>query len=162
LQLEEEVRAVIENEELLRVMYLSGTVSIPPRLPDVADISFAKLGTEKMVVATQRISPKLIIKRSFSRYDVKSIFVPIDSERPDLDKGEWFEGDKLDDKINKEQGGKGIIYVLENAQSILELQAGLTAAESAEYYPPLPDDRSVNHYNMDADGAGKKAGCYLG
>jgi hypothetical protein len=46
---------------------------------------------------------------------------------------------------------KGIVYVRENASSMLELQAGLTAAESAEYYPPLPDDRSVNHYNMDAD-----------
>ncbi len=145
-------------------MYLSGTISIPPRLPDVAEISFTSIGKKDIVVATQKLSPKLVIKRSFFLNDVASVFLPQNCDRVDLAKGEWLEDKTLaaraEDSLDKAPV-KGIVYVRENASSMLELQAGLTAAESAEYYPPLPDDRSVDHYNMDADLYGRfgKPGC---
>jgi len=143
------------SKEQLRLMYLSGTVTIPPRLPDVAEIAFRSLGKKDVVIATQKISPKLIIKRTFFLADVTAIFLPTSFDAVDLTDGEWLEGKTLvgraDASLDKE-AVKGIVYVRENAQSILELQAGLTAAESAEYYPPLPEDRSVNHYDMDGGG----------
>lgn len=148
--------------EQLRQFYLSGTVSIPPRFPDLAKISFEG-GTSRrsqvFVVATQSISPKLTIKRSFFAQDVSSLFIPDETTNVDFERGTWFEGIELEDKIflSLDKTEIGIIYVRENAQSVLEMQAGLTAAESAEYYPPLPDDRSVNHYNMGS--MGKSAGC---
>jgi hypothetical protein len=135
-------------------MNLSGTVTIPPRLPDVAEISFTIIGKKEVVVVTQKLSPKLVIKRTFFLSDVASVFLPQNCESVDLTRGEWFEDKVLAAKAEynlDKDPVKGIVYVRENAPSMLEVQAGMTAAESAEYYPPLPDDRSVNHYDMDGD-----------
>ncbi len=147
----------------LDVMYRSGTVSIPPRLPAVAEISFASVGKKKsdkrdIVIATQRVSPKLVITRTFFADDVMSMFVPTDPKNVDMKTGKWYDGptemcEQAGDRMKKGPV-KAVIYVRENAQSKLEVEAGLTAAESAEYYPPLPDDRSANHYSM-----GVTAGC---
>jgi hypothetical protein len=144
------------SEEQLRAMYLSGTVSIPPRFPDVADITFRSVmsgkKTRTLVVATQMISAKVTIKRTFFVEDVTCIFLPTDCSAVDLQCGEWVDGDEVGLKARAcvdQDAIQGILYVREHAQSLLEVQAGLTAAESAEYYPPLPDDRSVNHYRMD-------------
>ena len=30
----------------------------------------------------------------------------------------------------------------------MQVEVGMTAAESVDYYPPLPDDRTVDHYAM--------------
>ena len=156
-----------QGDDRLRSMFLSGTVSIPPRFPDIADISFAYIGEKSPMLAvevTSELSAKLTIKRTFFIEDVTCIFVPDDEAVVDLKKGKWYQGEEVS---NKAAGGtgktamKGIVYVRENAQSLLDVQAGLTAAESAEYYPPLPDDRSVNHYCMDKGAGGEvyRAGC---
>ena len=156
-----------EIKDQLRLMYLSGTVTIPPRLPDVADVTFTVLGKKDVIVATQKLSPKLVVKRTFFKADVASIFIPSDPDNIDMTKGEWLEDKVLSKRVDEcldKDPFKGIVYVRENAQSILELQAGMTAAESAEYYPPLPDDRSVNHYDMDSDqgfyGRHGRPGCF--
>lgn len=151
------------TEQQLRLMYLAGTVSIPPRFPDLADITFGKqdkLNGRVFVTATQTLSPKLVIKRSFFADDVTSIFVPCDASAVDFDNGGWFEGDLLANKVYQliNKGSlRGIVYVREDAQSMLHMEAGLTAAESAQYYPPLPEDRSIDHYSMNP--AGRRAGC---
>ena len=147
-----------KNEQQLRAMYLSGTVSIPPRFPDVAEISFSRIeknNGQVFIVATQRLSPKLAITRTFFAEDVMSLFIPADSNQVNLEDGTWLESDALAEKVYQLMGKcplKGIIYVREHAQSMLELEAGLTAAESAQYYPPLPEDRSVDHYSMNPIG----------
>ncbi|TWT66409.1 hypothetical protein [Allorhodopirellula solitaria] len=152
-----------KTEQQMRAMYLSGTVSIPPRFPDLAEISFSRNDSREgpvFVTATQRLSPKLVIKRSFFAPDVTSLFIPNDTNQVDLEQGTWLEGEVLAEKAYDllEKGTvTGIIYVREFAQSILEMEAGLTAAESAQYYPPLPDDRSVDHYCMHPEGV--SAGC---
>lgn len=135
-------------------MFLSGTVSIPPRSPDVADISHSRNQGESgpfFVTATQQLSPKVVIRRTFFVQDVMSLFIPRDAKQVDFEKGTWLQGDGLANQLSSlldQAPIKGIIYVREFAQSILEMEAGLTAAESAQYYPPLPDDRSVDHYSM--------------
>ena len=145
-------------------MYLSGTVSIPPRFPDVAEITFSRNDSRNglvFITATQRMSPKVLIKRSFFAADVSSLFIPDDAKQVDLEQGTWFEGELLADKVYDlldKAPVTGIIYVREHAQSILEMEAGLTAAESAQYYPPLPEDRSVDHYCMSTKGV--SAGCW--
>ncbi|MEZ6125100.1 MAG: hypothetical protein R3C49_18290 [Planctomycetaceae bacterium] len=144
------------SEERLRIMLLSGTVTIPPRLPDLADISFKSLGSRIVVEATQVVSPRTTIRRTFFPEDVMAVFVPDDSTAVDLTQGEFLTGDKLDSKalsLLDKCSIQGIVYVREHAQSLLELSAGLTAAESAEFYPPLPTDRSVNHYDMNPGGS---------
>lgn len=151
-------------------MYLSGTVSIPPQFPQLAEISFAYEGAksdELVVEAVVVVSPKLTIKRSFFVDDVCGIFEPNDPNCVDLKDGSWFAGANVKTKARSHASGdpgerkkiRGILYVREHAQSLLEVHAGLTAAESAEYYPPLPDDRSVNHYEMGIGPAVLSAGC---
>ncbi len=143
-----------KTEQQMRAMYMAGTVSIPPRFPDVAEITFTRNDSRNepiFITASQRLSPRVIIKRSFFAQDVMSLFVPHDAKRVDLEKGTWFEDDLLKQKVSDlldKSAVTGILYVREAAQSILEMEAGLTAAESAQYYPPLPEDRSVDHYCM--------------
>lgn len=153
-----------KSPEQIRSMALSGTISIPPRFPELATISFERCdgGTYPMlVVAYQKLSPKLSIKRTFFPSDVKCLFVPKSTKNIDFEQGEWFEGSQLSKKaqlmldLTKVEG---ILFVREQGQSLLEMEAGMTAAESAEFYPPLPDDRSVNHYNMEPPG--NSAGCH--
>ena len=149
-----------QTDERLKSMYLSGTVSIPPRFPELGDITFSFLGTKApqlLVEVTSVLSPKLTIKRSFFADDVSCIFEPDDTGSVDLNSGKWYNAPEVRSKatagLNK-PAIKGIVYVRENAPSLLDVQAGLTAAESAEYYPPLPDDRSVNHYSMEKNTSG--------
>ena len=156
--------------EQLRSMYLSGTVSIPPRFPELAEISFSFEGAkadELVVDAVVVLSPKLTLKRSFFVADVSGIFEPNDPNCVDLKDGTWYAGTDVKAKARSSASSdpsnrktiQGILYVREHAQSLLEVQAGLTAAESAEYYPPLPDDRSVNHYDMEKGSVPLRAGC---
>lgn len=146
-----------EMQDQLRVMHLSGTVSIPPRFPDLADIALIVLDESQqetvLLEARQQLSPKLVIKRSFFFEDVAAVFVPHDASNVDLKSGQWYHGRGLRPDLFSEFGEpvRGIIYVRESAQSMLQVEAGLTAAESAEYYPPLAPDRSVNHYSMFSD-----------
>lgn len=145
----------------LQKMYLAGTVTVPPRLPGVSQLTFEVSGKAfsqiTLVKATQEISPKVTITRTFFLEDVKAIFVPDAGQRCDLKNGQWFAGPKaVSGKVEQfvgKDGFDGVIFVREDAQSLLETKAGLTAAENAEYYPPLPEDRSVSNYNL------KKVGC---
>lgn len=156
---------MLKSQEQLRSMYLSGTVSIPPHFPELAEISFGfggKTSPQFLVEATVDVSSKLTIKRTFFVDDVTCIFEPDDSTHVDLKKGKWYAGPHVEAlaSTNANRGAiQGILYVRENAQSLLEVQAGLTAAESAEYYLPLPDDRSVNHYEMGKGCGAIRAGC---
>jgi len=160
-----EDKDVSKTESQLRAMYLSGTVSIPPKSPDVAEISFSRVqkrSGQVFVTVTQRMSAKLVIKRSFFAEDMMSLFIPSSPKQVDLNEGTWLEADELAEKIYQLMGksvASGIIYVREHAQSMLELEAGMTAAESAQYYPPLPDDRSVDHYSMNSP-RGLSAACH--
>jgi hypothetical protein len=88
--------------------------------------------------------------------DVAAVFVPDDPDCVDLRKGKWLLGDEISTiGILSGKGASvvGIAYVREQASTLLNVEIGMTAAESAEYYPPLPDDRSVNHYRFENPGS---------
>ncbi len=144
----------------LRKMYLAGTISIPPSLPAKAAITVHSKGPfNKQILllkATQEISQQVSVARTFFSKDVKAIFIP-QGNRCDLQNGEWHLGTvEVGDFIIqhlKSDGFEGVLFVTENAQSLLETKAGLTAAENAEYYPPMPQDRARNDYDL------KRVGC---
>lgn len=133
-------------------MYLAGTVAIPS-LPAKALLTFEKQGNGRdgffLVRAEQNLSAKVTISRTFFAEDVRAIFEP--NKKCDKD-GTWTAGAEAVTALIKvhlgEKGFSGVIYVREDAQSLIETKAGLSAAESAEYYPPMPQERSANHYDL--------------
>lgn len=149
----------------LRKLFLAGTVSIPPSLPGKASVTVKVQGPIDsqwfLVKATQEVSQQVSISRTFMGHDVKAIFVPTAGKKCNLKNGTWTLGPDvrafLDSK--QENGFQGVLFVTENAQSLLETKAGLTAAENAEYYPPMPQDRSNSHYNLKRVGCGQDECC---
>jgi len=47
---------------------------------------------------------------------------------------------------------ESIIYLPETAKVLLRVETGMTAAESVEYYPPTPGDRSYAFRSVFCDG----------
>jgi len=141
---------------------LSGTVSVPLTFPELGQIDLIRNavsagvfdceGPKDLIVARQQVSPRITINRSFLADDVAAIFVPNDIHCVNLNDGTWLTGIEVAtvNDIDRNAGAllMGIVYVRESAPSLLNVDAGMTAAESAEYYPPLADDRSANHYQF--------------
>ena len=140
----------------LQKMYLAGTVSVPPRLPGVAGLTFETRGKAfnqiTLVKAEQDVSLHTTVTRTFFLEDVTALFVPDAGMTGDLENGKWYIGAKeISGQIEPHVGGEGfdgVIFVREHAQSLLETRVGLTASENAEYYLPMPADRSVPQYNL--------------
>ncbi len=146
------------NDDDFAKMQIAGTVSFPAIFPRLADIRL----TTKTVKSGKpsKDSPTLLevreitsIRVSMTRYfnlnDVRAVFVPNDANKVSFDDGVWLFGEEISGlkKYAEKEWGKAIAYVTEQAQTLLEVRVGMTAAESAEYYPPLPRDRSINHYS---------------
>lgn len=149
------------NREQRRAMQLAGTVSVPQKFPQLALIAFSVNETDagefdidlKYLTVDHVINAKLRIRRSFRTSDVSAIFLPWSSETIDLQDGEWYLGGEIVKALPtalENRGGiaRGIAYVPEQASTLMQVEVGMTAAESVDYYPPLPDDRSVDHYAM--------------
>ncbi|MEZ6130237.1 MAG: hypothetical protein R3C59_16250 [Planctomycetaceae bacterium] len=148
------------SKDDLRKMYLAGTVSVPARLPGLAALTFESIGKVNpvtLVKARQDLSVHVTVTRTFFLEDIKVLWKPNAGCSGDLKNGKWFAGKKaINEEIEKQigtDGFDGIVFVREDAQSLLETKSGLTAAENAEYFPPMPQDLSVNSYNL------KKVGC---
>ena len=133
----------------LRALSLASTVPVPATFPElglvtIADSGTGHNGTAKIVNVDHVISPRLKIARSFFLQDVSAIFVPENTNDVDFNRGTWL----LGSDVGKADGKMAIAYVREDARVLMQVEVGMTAAESAEYYPPLPGDRSVDHYNL--------------
>jgi hypothetical protein len=146
-------------------MQLAGTVSIPPTLPDQVLIKLVPVGdsagssaagvrqvTRELLLTEQAISPRVTIRRYFPVEDVTAIQNLDGSFRNDTHGGNWFFGQEITcgpaaDRLRTE-GFLGIAYIREQAPAFMQVDVGMTAAESAEYYPPLPGDRSQDHYQF--------------
>ena len=150
-------------------MAMAGTVAVPPTFPELGVLAvhpaagsqdqagFADCGAFEVV---QHLSPKLKMTRTFLASDVMVVFIPDNPDSVDLNKGKWLVGSeilKIQDASTNGEPVVGIAYVREHASALLNVEIGMTAAESAEYYPPLPDDRSVNHYRFNKPGLVKAA-----
>jgi hypothetical protein len=144
-------------------MYLAGTVAVPQTFPEVGRLSIEPKPPEPrpgevnvgrdLLVVEHEISPKLVISRTFFLSDVAAVFLPHDARRVNLDDGTWLVGGDVAAfwhavKNNSPAGRLGIAYVREQAATLMQVEVGMTAAESMEYYPPLPNDRSVDHYRF--------------
>jgi hypothetical protein len=146
-------------------LHLAGTVSVPPTFPEVGKLSLergacgvaphGKKAPADVLCVEQELSPRVCIIRKFLVSDVSAVFVPRTAGQVNLADGTWLLTGEIDQlqKIgpNSGSGVLGIAYVPENARTLMQVEVGMTAAESVEYYPPLPDDRSVNHYQFTPD-----------
>ncbi len=147
------------NREQLTQFLLSGTVTFPGTLPGVVELAVRPLHDRSAsqslgahaLIATQRPSPSVTMVRTVSLADVRAVFIPRDVSCIRFDDGAWYLGCEVAAGIQAHCAYSskvlGIAYVPESCPSLLEVSTGLTAGESIQYYPPLPCDRSQNHYD---------------
>jgi hypothetical protein len=155
----------------LRSFHLAGTVALPCPFPEVGKLTllpkgFAYVGAEgettsDLVLIEHEHSHRVTITRYVLLDDVYAVlFAPID--RPTG--GDWHFGPEIGRELAARSSRKdpsklmGIAYVREQAPVLMRVDVGMTAAESAEYYPPGPGERSDAHY---AFGPVKKFGCTI-
>ena len=146
----------------IQTMCLAGTVSVPQSGPPLARLSIVQCdwpaanGTSRPVLQVEhQISPKLRITRNFHLSDVAAVFMPDDSNNINLECGTWLLENEIAPHIttlerNSEHGPLGVAYVREQAATLMRVDVGMTAAESVDYYPPLPGDCSNDHYRIPA------------
>ena len=131
------------NREQRRAMQLAGTVAVPQKFPQLAIISFSMNETEagecdvdfKYLTVDHVINAKLRIRRSFRTNEVSAVFLPWSCDDVDLQNGEWFLGGEITKALPtvlENRGGvaRGIAYVPEQAATLMQVEVGMTAAES--------------------------------
>jgi hypothetical protein len=97
-----------------------------------------------------------VITRSVLVEEVEVVFLPENPTSPDPTRGKWFVGPaervRWIDELNRTGHSqvRGIVYVRENARVLMLVELGMTAAESAEYYPPITRERTDAHYDLHA------------
>lgn len=148
------------NREQLIQLATAGTVTFPATFPRLAEIQLREARDlavacgsreEVYLIAVERPSVKVTIKRILRVADVRAVFLPSNPNGVNPHDGTWMLAAEVEMGLRLHQCNRGsalgIVYVAEQTPTILEVHAGMTAAESAQYYPPLPIDRSVNHYD---------------
>lgn len=148
------------NREQLKHLAVSATVTFPATFPRLAEIRLREdrdgaltCGEQRTtyLVAIERPSLRVTMRRVLPISDVRAIFIPRDSRCVHPDDGTWLLGPEVEVGIRLQIANRerlhGIVYVAEQTSTLLEVEAGMTAADSAQYYPPLPCDRAVNHYD---------------
>jgi hypothetical protein len=93
--------------------------------------------------------------------DVMAVaFVPIDETT-----NNWFFGPEIARELrarsneNKDDLKLGIAYVRENAPVLMDVEVSMAAAESADYYPPVPE-RSDDHYFFEGKHCHREKCCH--
>lgn len=157
-----------KNRSAAQSMLLAGTIPFPTIFPELGLVTYddqgialpgrSRNGKMPTLTVEQLLSPKLTIWRTFFVEDVAAVFLPADEKQVQLADGDWLLGGEIK-TLKKAGGSRGIVYVRENSPTLLSMQVGMTAAESAEYYPPLPDDRSINHYRLSSATELRALGC---
>jgi hypothetical protein len=156
----------------LRSLSLAGTVALPSPFPEVGKICLQPGGViyqgangesarEDLVVIEHVQSNRVtIIRRVFLRDVAAAAFCPIDESTNNWHFGPEI-GRVLRARSNSNNGGlmMGIAYVRETAPVLMEVQVGMTAAESAEYYPPVLE-RSDAHYAFHITDCHGGGGCH--
>jgi hypothetical protein len=125
------------------------------------------VGDETLLKIVHEVTPKITIIRYVRFSDVSAIFLPDDPSKVDFNRGAWYlEKDLLglalsclieiseygDDKESPEEiyltPRPGIVFVPESAKVLLQVELGMTAAESVEYYPPHKGQLGVQYPNI--------------
>jgi hypothetical protein len=147
----------------LRALHLAGTVPVPSPYPEVGRISLrpGALGYEcagegtagDLVAVEHRQTSRVTVTRLVRLEDVAAL-VLLRRARRCRRAAVWYYGPEirvvLEEQCNANAPGlvTGIVYVRESAQVVMQVEVGMTAAESAEYYPPVVGERSDAHYGL--------------
>lgn len=149
----------MHRDDLRRLM-LAGTVSFPPTFPRVGELHLCDVddetgvfGSSRMtfLTVTERPNPRTSLVRRLPVASVYAVFLPNSPAHVTWEDGRWLLGKEVESGLRLHLADRGAIwgiaYVAEATETLLDVSAGMTAAESAEYYPPLPCDRTRNHYD---------------
>lgn len=155
-----------QHREDLRHLMVAGTITFPSTFPNLGLLSFEEQAdladitsstSNRYLCVTEETSVGVTIKRKVPVSDVRAVFVPRDCRHVRIDDGTWLLGSEIEQSLSvlfrNSIHVRGIVYVAETTATLLEVRAGMTAAESAQYYPPIACDRSNNHYNPGTPGA---------
>jgi hypothetical protein len=145
------------NRDDYRHLLLSGTVTFPATFPQIGRISLIsepipcgvegqKQRNQEMLIVQEFPSARVTITRKLFADNVRAVFIPQDPNRVNYACGTWLLANEIAEYLRCEKRVHGIAFVSETESTLLEVRAGMTAGESAQYYPPLPTDRSYNHY----------------
>ena len=146
----------------LRAFFLAGTVPVPSPFPAVGKIT-AQLragdrspSAQDLAMDALRVehwqSPRVMIARTVLVEDVQAVVIPDDPHRVNLLEGTWYFRPDIERRLlpllcaNEET--RGLVYVHESAPVYMQVEVGMTAAESAEYYPPVIRERNDEHYHL--------------
>jgi hypothetical protein len=147
----------------LRSFALAGTVPVPSPFPEVGRITLVPGGLvygrmagepvrEDLVVIDHAQSNRLLVRRRVLLRDVAAVvFAPLDACEDN-----WYFGPEIGGELGAraKQGRDdlllGIAYVREQAPVLMQVEVGMTAAESAEYYPPPVGEATDDHYALQA------------
>jgi hypothetical protein len=142
------------NHQEFRQMLLAGTVTFPATFPQLGRLRLATNACDGVEILSveENPSPRVTLKRHVKLSSVRAIFIPNDPRCVRYNDGEWLTGCDLACQLHCRLDSCdaelfGIVFVPETEPSLLQVSAGMTAAESIQYYPPLPGDPSHNHYN---------------
>jgi hypothetical protein len=136
-----------------------------PTLPPSEQSRFLR---QLLVEVVHEVNPRLIMTRLVKLSDLSALFVPDDPRAPEHSRGRWLLSEDLFalalsileglDRLDPLPATvplldePAIAYVPETAKLLLRVETGMTAAESAEYYPPMPGDRSHDFRSLIACG----------
>ncbi len=147
------------NRVEYRQMLLAGTVTFPATFPHVGrlelrseTLSVLSGKSEDLLAVIETPSARVTLSRQVLAAAVRAVFLPRDPQHVNYADGIWLLSGEivLGIKLQLQNANGllyGIVFVAESEPSILTMSAGMTAAESVQYYPPLPGDPSHNHYN---------------
>ena len=112
-----------------------------------------------------RGQPRLTITRVVKLCDIAAAFLPADTSQVSLSHGQWYLSAELEalvierlSELNTQDSRRRCRSCLkpslsaETAKVLLRVETGMTAAESIEYYPPTPGDRSDAFRSVSCDG----------
>jgi hypothetical protein len=156
----------------LRSFHLSGTVALPSPFPEVGRLALRPAGLEygaggdgtvEAVVIEHEQSHRVTISRTVRLADVAAVLFSRPLPPVLAGDGEWCFGPEVTAALEERAGLgdpallEGIAYVRESAPVLMQVEVGMTAAASAEYYPPAVGERTDAHYDL--DGARDLIGC---
>jgi hypothetical protein len=159
--------------DALHALHLAGTISIPSPFPEPGWISLDALSSsrgrkraDEDVVRVEHVhSNRLVISRRVRIDDVQVIHLADDLKNPEALRDRWCIGRSglavwLDGlRKSRPRPLVGTVFVRETTPVLMQVEVSMTAAESAEYYPPVVRDRSDVHYAMTAGGIYPTASC---
>jgi len=145
----------MKDKQKLRLA-LAGTVAFPPAGQGASSVAVSCC-CDECYVTVETSTDRTSVKRTFSSLDVRAV--------KKTKSGKWLIGEELNDWLQCTNSTKGVVYVTENAQTLLEVSTGMTAAEAVEYYPPLaaavnaPSSPAAPSPSGYVDGVGCAIGC---